>query len=1038
MRELLLPNLSLLGNISGGPAWAVPIRIADLQVYFPGTGGGVGGITGLAPVGATPNANAATLTAGGTILNLEPASATFPGVVTTLAQTFAGDKTFTGFVAAQKSFDLPLTSSASVGVLRIALNPVLHQTAGISNIFLGLQAGNFTLGGNFITAMGYKAGVALAGGNYNSFYGASAGASVQSGSSNVAVGYNALGTSGVSVANSVAVGYQALLVASGNSNIGVGVQAGDAITTGAQNLCLGLAADVPVPTASFQLSIQNIIYGFGNSGTSATVSTGRITIGTNVDDGVTRLQVDQSVSASWSFDLPTTSSATVGVLRLGGVPLLHNFGILNVFVGGGGNFALTGQSNVVCGTGGAQLTSGGSNVLLGRSAGNLITTGNNNVMLGRNAGNNVTSANSCIAIGFGAYPPDGVTAGGMSIGNIIWGFGNTGVSNTASTGRIAIGVPASGVVTDDGVSRLQVYGDSAIAGNINITGNITAANFPGPATGVQSLGPVGAVPNANAATLTGTVLNLQPADATNPGAVTAGTQTFGGTKTFSIVTVQNYLQLANTTGATVGVLRFGGNPVMHQFGNVNNMFLGTGCGNFTLTGAADTCTGNGAGAALTSGGGNSLFGFQAGAAIQGGANNIAFGYQALNTNIAGGDNVALGTLALTACTGNQNIGIGRSAGTNLTSGAQNVALGLNVGFPSATASGQLVIQNIIYGFANTGSTTTDSTGRISIGARTDDGASKLQVYGDTKSIGNVLIPNQANYLDFGSQTRQMIDLYGGANGAHGFGVQSSTTYTRSSGGFAWFKLGTHSDTLNDPGAGGTRLMDLSGTGNLTITGNLSAANFPGASSGVTTMAAIGAAPNANAATISGVTLTMQPASASFGGVMTTGAQTIAGAKTFSGVLTANSNATVNGRLTAPYDFPGYYDNGVAAGSTATINWNNGNFQAIGVNASCTFTFSAPPAMCMLYFDIFGGGTSTLTWPATVRGSPPTSVAAGKNTVVSFLYDGSTYYYYMGGPQSALLAADAGLLPKNLVSLIWGFLASGVGFGLAFLLHSLWV
>lgn len=47
----------------------------------------------LAAVGATPNANAATLS-GSAVLNLEPASATFPGVVTTGAQTFAGTKSF--------------------------------------------------------------------------------------------------------------------------------------------------------------------------------------------------------------------------------------------------------------------------------------------------------------------------------------------------------------------------------------------------------------------------------------------------------------------------------------------------------------------------------------------------------------------------------------------------------------------------------------------------------------------------------------------------------------------------------------------------------------------------------------------------------------------------------------------------------------------------------------------------------------------------------------------------------------------------------
>jgi hypothetical protein len=67
--------------------------------------------------------------------------------------------------------------------------------------------------------------------------------------------------------------------------------------------------------------------------------------------------------------------------------------------------------------------------------------------------------------------------------------------------------------------------------------------------------------------------------------------------------------------------------------------------------------------------------------------------------------------------------------------------------------------------------------------------------------------------------------------------------------------------------------------------------------GVTTMAAIGSSANANGASISGSTLTLQPASASFGGVVTTGTQTFGGAKTIastaSGVLTLDGS-NVNG------------------------------------------------------------------------------------------------------------------------------------------------
>lgn len=68
-----------------------------------------------------------------------------------------------------------------------------------------------------------------------------------------------------------------------------------------------------------------------------------------------------------------------------------------------------------------------------------------------------------------------------------------------------------------------------------------------------------------------------------------------------------------------------------------------------------------------------------------------------------------------------------------------------------------------------------------------------------------------------------------------------------------------------------------------------------------TLAAVGSAPSANGATISGQTLTLQPADATHPGVMTILTQTIAGAKTFSGTTTVgnliDSGATIN---TVPY------------------------------------------------------------------------------------------------------------------------------------------
>jgi hypothetical protein len=67
-------------------------------------------------------------------------------------------------------------------------------------------------------------------------------------------------------------------------------------------------------------------------------------------------------------------------------------------------------------------------------------------------------------------------------------------------------------------------------------------------------------------------------------------------------------------------------------------------------------------------------------------------------------------------------------------------------------------------------------------------------------------------------------------------------------------------------------------------------------SGVTTMAAIGSSPNANGATISGSTLTLQPANGTHGGVLSNTTQTIAGDKTFNGVIVTAGDLNVGDDL----------------------------------------------------------------------------------------------------------------------------------------------
>lgn len=89
------------------------------------------------------------------------------------------------------------------------------------------------------------------------------------------------------------------------------------------------------------------------------------------------------------------------------------------------------------------------------------------------------------------------------------------------------------------------------AGNKTFTGSISASNLSGTNTGNITLTTIGSTPNNNAATLSGQVLNLEPADATHGGILTTGTQTIAGNKTFTGTTTVGQLIDSGLTADTV-------------------------------------------------------------------------------------------------------------------------------------------------------------------------------------------------------------------------------------------------------------------------------------------------------------------------------------------------------------------------------------------------------------------------------------------------------------------------------------------------------
>ena len=164
-----------------------------------------------------------------------------------------------------------------------------------------------------------------------------------------------------------------------------------------------------------------------------------------------------------------------------------------------------------------------------------------------------------------------------------------------------------------------------------------------------------------------------------------------------------------------------------------------------------------------------------------------------------------------------------------------------------------------------------------------------------------------------------------------------------------------------PNADGTsgQVLTTTGAGTLSWT-TVSAAG------GVTTVGSVSSSSNVNGATISGTTITLTPADAANGGIVTTGVQTIAGAKTFSG------NTVVTGTLA-----------GNATGTSTLAGFSaNVNTQA---NTVTTYTLSAADNGKIITLD--NAGAIALTVP---------SLFAGFNCMIVQLGDGQVTLTALSG------------------------------------------
>lgn len=285
---------------------------SGLPMWKAASGGGGGGVTALSAIGSTPNANAATITSS--VLNLQPASTSFGGVITTGTQSFAGAKTFNSPVTVNPGTNNTLPTLAGYEALILQRSTtsaygvnlsLISGTGGPADIFFGnTSTQNLAKIGYLSSTLSFGiAGTTLATLATSSltvsstfFRVAPSGAQVLSvGSSGmtttipITVSVNSTGFSGQSITNSNATGVCSLDFFNDSGGNGYYRVYGSSYVSSnlRNNVSFGSKRSAYIISgASGLTSGDNVIIGSGVSGTPILTSvgyTGNILIGTSTD-----------------------------------------------------------------------------------------------------------------------------------------------------------------------------------------------------------------------------------------------------------------------------------------------------------------------------------------------------------------------------------------------------------------------------------------------------------------------------------------------------------------------------------------------------------------------------------------------------------------------------------------------------------------------------------------------------------------------------------------------------------------------------------
>jgi hypothetical protein len=481
------------GNVGiGTTAPAAKLDVAG-NLNLPATT--TGGTMGVISLGGTRFAhNFGPANAGNTFIGVGAGNFTMTGGRNTAvgASTLTSNTTGSGNDAF--GFNALGTNTTGFDNDAFGFNALGTNTTGIDNSAFGSGALSFNTMGNYNSAFGYNALISNATAAGNTAFGANALLFDETGAGNTAVGMGAL----QSIANgdyNIAIGANAGSLATGSNNIYIGnfgvfgesniIRIGDPLTHKATFLAgtiMGNLSGNAATATNFSGNLTGEVTGTQN----ATVVSDAVV--SNTANTIVRRDVSGSFAAgtialSGNLALPNTTSASVGVITLGGAPFLHNFGPGNTFVGASaGNMTMTAGGNT--GVGSAALgsdttgllnsafghfaltanTTGGVNNAFGAFALTANTTGGVNNAFGYAALYSNTTGGDNNAFGYAALYSN--TAGGD---NNAFGSGALG-SNTAGQFNSAFGEAAlSANTTGD---QNNAFGFAALGSNTTGTNNL--------------------------------------------------------------------------------------------------------------------------------------------------------------------------------------------------------------------------------------------------------------------------------------------------------------------------------------------------------------------------------------------------------------------------------------------------------------------------------------------------------------------------------------------------------------------------------------